>query len=155
MVLYNLIGHQTDQCCSPISSKTVCKYFTASIKIFHQDFDWNKCKYRQWTKFFWRLSKCKLHRVASEVYMNPFGVHWLCTQTNVVYTFIKIRKMKFIPLINTVLVLLSACDVLLYLVNFLIFLEQVHHIFFRWTQLPEISLHICHSLISFPRLKFL
>ena len=39
-------------------------------------------------------SKCKLHWVTSKVYMNPFGVHSLCTRLYVVYTLINLRKMK-------------------------------------------------------------
>ena len=42
---------------------------------------------------------CKLHWVASKVYMNSFGVHSLCTRSSVVCTSINFRKMKFIPLI--------------------------------------------------------
>ena len=33
----------------------------------------NECKYKQWISFFWCLSKCKLHWVASKRYMKPFG----------------------------------------------------------------------------------
>ena len=43
---------------------------------------------------FWCLSKYKLHWVANKVYMNPFGIHSLCTLPNVVYTSINTGKMK-------------------------------------------------------------
>ena len=46
------------------------------------------------------LSKCKLHWVASKVYMSLIGIHSLCTQPNVVYTSINLRKMKFFPLLK-------------------------------------------------------
>ena len=38
------------------------------------------------------LSKCKLHWVASKVYMYPFGVNSLCTRPNVAYISINIRN---------------------------------------------------------------
>ena len=79
--------------CSVISRKTACKCFPASIlaftcisETFCQRFDWNECKYKQWTQFFWCLSKCKLHWVAGKVFMSPFGVHSLCTIPNLVYS---------------------------------------------------------------------
>ena len=36
------------------------------------------------------LLKCKLHLVASKVYMNSFGVHLLCVLPNVVYAWINL-----------------------------------------------------------------
>ena len=53
-------------------------------------------------------SRFKRHKIASKVYMNPDGVHPLCTRPNVVYTSINLRKMKFIELQATLL-LLQGC----------------------------------------------
>ena len=47
--------------------------------------------------FFLCLSKGKLDWVTYKIYMNPCGVHSLCTRPNVVYTSINFSKMKFTP----------------------------------------------------------
>ena len=39
--------------------------FLRLYHIFRQRFDWNEWKYKQWTEFFWCLSKCKLHWVCA------------------------------------------------------------------------------------------
>ena len=60
-----------------MNRRTASNCFIASILARLQDFssvfDWKECKFKQWTEFFWRLSKCKLQWVASKVDMNPFG----------------------------------------------------------------------------------
>ena len=45
---------------------------------------------------FERLLKYKLHRVTSKLYVNPFGVHLLCSRPDVVYTSVHVQKIMFI-----------------------------------------------------------
>ena len=48
------------------------------------------------------VSKCELHRVGSKVYMNPEGVHSLCTRPNVVYTSLNLKDNEIHSLNNYV-----------------------------------------------------
>ena len=97
---YNLIGiGAVPQLVERLHLMFYCLIFQRLQKSFCHGFDWNECKYKQWT-FFLMLSKCKLHWVASKVYMSLIGIHSLCTQPNVVYTSINLRKMKFFPLLK-------------------------------------------------------
>ena len=50
---------------------------------------------KEWISFFWGLSKSKLHWVACKVNQPPRDSCKLCQRSNVVYTSINIRKIKF------------------------------------------------------------
>ena len=72
------------------------------------------------------IELCKLHWVASKVYMNPFGVHSFCTRPNVIYTSINLRKMKFIPWIQSGVLDLKKCLNFISFSNFFQLLSSCH-----------------------------
>ena len=100
MAFYEPIGHRHY---STVSRKTACKCFyccncSDNIRFFIKVMIETNVNISNELIFSWSLSKCKLHRIASIVYMNPYmnpyRFHLLCKQPNV-------HVVSFIPLILT------------------------------------------------------